>query len=585
MPVNGYHRVHKAYPMKIKTCIVVLLSMAAGKSLAEMFPALIDPNNPAGLAKEIPKPPPAAQQPPTITQTPKTPALTPDTPIEVRHLQFIGGTRYPLPELAAPFAPYVGKKVTLRTLIAAANDITRRYHDDGYVLSYAYLPADNFHQGTLKIGLVEGYVANTRIHSENQAVGRWLTKLSQRIMAEKPLTQDTFDRYTLLMSRTPDTKVTASANNPGNIYGAAQMEVDAQRTRNWNVITSFDARKGDTLGIVNATLSGLTAYGEQLGIAALVPLDKDTRKTYFGLNYQQYLNDDGLMMQLKGSYYQQDPRDYTTLLTLPGNISLDTREKQTQYNGGVTFSYPLVLTRKDQWTLSGGLDYTDKRNDYRLRARVPGEEVDLPGISQHARYPAAELGLNGYHEFTQAYWNARVSVRQGIDAFGASDSGEPADLGFTRWKFSGDAAYLFAQKWRLSTAVEGDWSDNDLPEAERASFGAQRFGRGYQDGEATGDYGAGGQVEMRYLYNREFGPWLKTIQPYVLVDAAHTGFNRPGLPHQNLSSYAAGVTFGDNRHYTLSVEGARPIGDLPSDSSQRDWRFSLTFSYNFGAGS
>ncbi len=571
--------------MRINTCIAILFGVAAGRSLAEMFPALIDPNNPARLAQEVPKPPVQAPQPATITQTRKAPALTPDTLISVEHLQFIGGSRYPLDVLAAPFAPYVGKKVTLKTLIAATDSLTRRYHDDGYVLSYAYLPADNFQQGTLKIGLVEGYVANTRIHSENQAVGRWLTKLSQRIMAEKPLTQDTFDRYTLLMSRTPDTRVTASANNPGNIYGAAQMDVNAQRTRNWNVITSFDTRKGASLGIVNATLSGLTGYGEQLGIAALVPLDKNTRKSYFGFNYQQYLNDDGLLMQLKGSYYQQDPRDYTTLLTLPGGINIDTREKQTQYNGGVTFSYPMVLTRKDQWTLSGGLDYLDKRNDYRLRAKTSEQELSLPGINQHARYPAAELGLNGYHEFEQAYWNARFSVRQGIDAFGAKNTGEAADLNFTRWKFNGDAAYLFDKKWRLSTAVEGDWSDNDLPEAERASFGAQRFGRGYQDGEATGDYGAGGQVEMRYLYNHEFGPWLKTIQPYVLLDASHTGFTRPGLTHQNLSSYAVGVTFGDNRHYTLSVEGARPIGDLPSDSSQRDWRFSATFSYNFSAGS
>ncbi|MGL4719018.1 MAG: ShlB/FhaC/HecB family hemolysin secretion/activation protein, partial [Kluyvera intermedia] len=128
---------------------------------------------------------------------------------------------------------------------------------------------------------------------------------------------------------------------------------------------------------------------------------------------------------------------------------------------------------------------------------------------------------------------------------------------------------------------EGDWSDNDLPEPERVSFGAQRFGRGYQDGEASGDYGYGGQVEVRYLHQRKESTWIATVQPYVLADTAQTWFNTQGLPHQRLASVATGVMFGDNKHYSLTVEAARPVGDLPTDSHKRDWRYSLTLSWNF----
>jgi hypothetical protein len=45
-------------------------------------------------------------------------------------------------------------------------------------------------------------------------------------------------------------------------------------------------------------------------------------------------------MQLKGSYYREDPRDFSPLLSLPNNISVDSKQKTTQYNGGVTFGYP-----------------------------------------------------------------------------------------------------------------------------------------------------------------------------------------------------------------------------------------------------
>ncbi len=568
--------------MRIKTCIVVLMGSAIGYTSAEMFPTLIDPNNPAKLATPVSEPSMPKPSPKISLSTPKlSPAFTPSTLVEVKHLQFIGGTRYSLGELTQPFLKFVGKKVALSELLAAADSLTQRYHHDGYVLSYAYLPSDNFQDGVLKVGLVEGYVSSTQVHSDNTQVGIWLSKLSQKIMAEKPLTGDTFERYSLLMARTPDTKVTASAKNPDNIYGATVMDVEAKRTRNWNVITSVDSRKGETDGVINATLSGLSQYGEQLGVATLLPLSGSTEKKYAGLNYQQYLGDDGLLMQLKGSYFQQNDKDFNTLQTLPNNINVDYKAKQTQYNGGFTLSYPLELTRKTQWTLSGGADYLYKKYNYDLKAAANGQDIPLEGINQYVRYPAVELSLNGYREYSQFYWNARFNVRQGIDSLGASRTTPNTDLTFTRWRFNGESAYLFDKKWRLSTSWEGDWSDNNLPEPERASFGAMHYGRGYQDGEATGDYGFGGQVEMRYIHDLEQGVWLKTLQPYVVMDTAHTGFNQPGIRKQNLASYALGITLADNKHYSISVEAARPIADVPLDSNNRAWRFNATFTYNF----
>lgn len=431
--------------MRIKSCIVALLGSAIGYSSADMFPTLIDPNNPARLAQPISQPPVKSQKIDLPAQK-SAPDLTPQTLIDVKHIQFVGGTQYPLDSLAAPFASFVGKKVPLSQLLAATDGITRRYHKDGFVLSYAYIPADNFKDGVVKIGLVEGYISGTQIHSDNQQVGRWLSKLSQHIMADKPLTQDTFERYTILMERTPDTKVTASANNPNNIYGATTLNVEALRPRNWNIQTAVDTRKGDSSAVVNATLSGLSTYGEQLGIATLIPLESGTRKTYAGLNYQQYLGDDGLLMQLKGSYYQQKDKDYNTILSLPNGITVGSQNTQTQYNGGVVFSYPLELTRKKQWTISGELDYLDKKYDYDLWAKLGNQQIQLPSVNQRVRYPAAELSLNGYREYDQAYWSTKFNVRQGIDGLGATNSTPNADLSFTRWKFNGDAAYLFDKK-------------------------------------------------------------------------------------------------------------------------------------------
>ncbi len=557
---------------------LVVLSMAR----ADTLPSIINPDNPAQVSRNVaPEQTEAAPQPNVKIEKPKS-TLTPETPITIHHIQFIGGTRYPLKELLQPFRPYAGKTVPLKTLTGLVNDITERYKADGFPLSYAWLPDNNFQQGNIKIVLVEGYVAHSDITSNNPHIAERLKRLSEKIMAEKPLSQDTFDRYSQLMTRTPNVPVTANAQLPTNIYGAAAMQITGNQERSWNIASTIDTRKGQDLMMLNGTLSNMTSYGDQLGVATLVPLDSNTRKNYVGLNWQQFLNDEGLTMQLKGSYYREDPRDFSPLLSLPNNISVDSKQKTTQYNGGVTFGYPLLLTQKSQINLTSGFDYTDRQDDYALQARLLGKTYSLDSVNQHARYPALEVGINGAHQFTTASLSGRLNVRQGIDAMGADIVSAPRpDINFTLTKSYLDAAWLFADKWRLSTSWEGDWSNNTLPEPERVSFGAQRFGRGYQDSEASGDYGYGGQVELRYIQMRKESTWLATIQPYILADTAQTWFNTSGLPHQRLGSVAAGGMVGDTRHYSITVEAARPVGDVPTDSRNRDWRYSLTFTWNF----
>ncbi len=217
----------------------------------------------------------------------------------------------------------------LKTLTGLVNDITARYKADGFPLSYAWLPDNNFQQGNIKIVLVEGYVAHSDITSNNPNIAARLKRLSEKIMAEKPLSQDTFDRYSQLMTRTPNVPVTANAQLPTNIYGAAAMPITGNAERSWNIASTIDTRKGQDLMMLNGTPSNLTSYGDQLGVATLIPLDSNTRKNYVGRNWQQFLNDEGLTMQIKGSYYRENPRDFSPLLTLPNNIQVDSKQKTT----------------------------------------------------------------------------------------------------------------------------------------------------------------------------------------------------------------------------------------------------------------
>jgi Hemolysin activation/secretion protein len=81
--------------------------------------------------------------------------------------------------------------------------LTRRYQRDGYLLSLAYLPDQDFAEGRVHVVLVEGYVHDVRREGEIGPAGAYLDQLLERLRAERPLTQATLDRFIGLAQRIP----------------------------------------------------------------------------------------------------------------------------------------------------------------------------------------------------------------------------------------------------------------------------------------------------------------------------------------------------------------------------------------------
>lgn len=124
--------------------ILLLYGATLSISYADMSPTLIDPNNPAKAARSLAVPVAQQKQPEVKTALP-VPQLTPQTPITVKHLQFIGGTRYKLDSLVQPFMPLVGKTVPLSQLVALTNGINQRHYPTlsaGRPAAFLRLPAE-----------------------------------------------------------------------------------------------------------------------------------------------------------------------------------------------------------------------------------------------------------------------------------------------------------------------------------------------------------------------------------------------------------------------------------------------------------
>jgi hemolysin activation/secretion protein len=134
--------------------------------------------------------------------------------------------------------------------------------------------------------------------------------------------------------------------------------------------------------------------------------------------------------------------------------------------------------------------------------------------------------------------SASVMLAQGVDGLGASATtrsnvpglatANPAKIAFTRVAIDASQRDRFDNQWGTGVSFGAQYSPHTLAASERVSFGGARFGRGYAAGDAAGDSGWGLGLEVNRQFKFE-SAWLKQVEPYLLVEAAHVS-TRAGTP-------------------------------------------------------
>jgi hemolysin activation/secretion protein len=552
---------------------LLLLALSAYVQ-AETLPSFLNSND---TIRNLPVPNlPADAYRPVTPQTqlpdPSTTQAQPllmDTKVTIRKLQIEGGTIYPLKDVAQVYEPLIGHETNLAQLIEATRSITRRYQQDGYLLSYAFLPDQRFEQGLVRVVLVEGYIKDYQLQGDIGPVSAYVDKLAEKLKAERPLTRKTFERYTTLMGRIPGVTLQAQVPPPGTTDGGTRMQIQASRKPLTSSMSLTDDSRGGLQALLTGTSNSQTALGEQLNISGLFPPGED-KEHYYRLGYSQFINAEGSQLLLSGERYRADPRSN---VQLDGGQELKPHQEIDRYSIGL--SHPLIASPTESLTLGTRLYMVDQTTRYRL-VGFPQRfdlETNLRALAFEGDWRKAD---NRQLRILSA------GLYQGIDGLGAKTRSDFAgirpDLDFFRLRLSGVQSNKFFDNWQGVLSAALYWSDDTLPDSERATFGGQNFGRGYPDDQGAGDKGWGAAYEVNYSFNRS-GEWVKILQPYVVLDRAKTWYNRLPIQGNNMSSAALGLRFGDNKYYNIALEAAKPMSDMALDSFNRRPRYTLSFSY------
>jgi hemolysin activation/secretion protein len=147
-------------------------------------------------------------------------------------------------------------------------------------------------------------------------------------------------------------------------------------------------------------------------------------------------------------------------------------------------------------------------------------------------------------------WNYfTLALRQGLPAFGASESGDPllsrtdGSGVFAKFEFTATRIQQLNETWSLRLATAGQLASTALLASQEFNLGGQLFGRGYDTADISGDNGIAGSLELRFDHklNNEI---LKGVQLYSFIDGGAARDFRGGPDSvASLASAGGGVRF------------------------------------------
>jgi len=403
--------------------------------------------------------------------------------VRVAGFKISGNTLIPADQLLPLLKEWEGKTLDLAGLNEASGALTRYYQASGYILSYAYLPAQKVENDTIEIAILEGRVAAVQVVAaqdvrlDDQVIQAHLGSSS----TNQPARKDALERKLLLLNDIPGV-VARAAFTPGAETGSSDMVVSVVEDapfassvflNNYGSTSTGDQRLGaqfqlrDLFGLGDSTQVGATwAFGGGLASGNL-----ETSVPYGG---------NGLMLRAGVSHL--------TYMLQKNFKDLGARGVADNVHAGV--SYALDRTASSTVTLRGDLQYSG------LQDLIP-----LVATETRKSNTSLVLGLSADNQDdwlaggrTRVQFNLQRGALQ-VDA-GTDDLGTSGGFG----KFVQD---LSREQWispgvSFYGRIQTQLANKNLDSSEKLSLTGANAVRAYAPGELSVDEGNLVSLELRY---------------------------------------------------------------------------------------
>jgi len=458
-------------------CVLVTPSLAAdlpdaGRSLESVKQAPELPAKPATALPAEPSPRPALH-------------LPSDLKIPVRGFIISGAKAFPESELLDLVEGAEDKELTLAELQTVVERITRYYRAHGYLLAWAYLPAQEIRDGLVEIAVLEGRLGKVTVDNRASLSSGAVERHLSDLRSGEVVKAGNLERDLLMLNDLPGVEV-KSTLKPGAAVGTTDLDIRLEEGRrltgaldvnNYGNRYIGDIRGGLTLNLNNpsghgdaATLRGVTS-GNGLSYGRLAyQLPVNGAGTRLGVAYSDmryHLGMDFSSLQAHGSasvssLYLLQPFVRSRSANLNAQLAFDRKRLEDRVDVTATLSDKTL----DVWTLGLSGDRMD---------RLGGGGLNTWSVN----LVSGTLDLDP---------DSRV-----LDAAGLRTEGSYLKLGYqyARLQRLGERFSLYGQ-------LSGQWAGKNLDSAEKFSLGGPYGVRAYPQGEAPSDDAWLLNLEVRY---------------------------------------------------------------------------------------
>jgi hemolysin activation/secretion protein len=558
--------------MLVRAALIALswdVALAIAGAAAQQPPAVLNP-----VERLAPRPAPslspaATTPPPVATTGPNAGALVRVTQVGLR-----GNLALTDAQLADALAGLAGRQVPLSRLEDVRLAILRAYRSADYpftAVNAGLTPAEGGVEVTFAV--TEGFVAEVKLEGDIGAAGTQVLRFLERLVGVKPVSGARIERALLLSTDVPGVIVRGTlrplTTEPGALQLVAQVEHKLV-SGYLNVDNRAYRYVGPWQGLLTVGVNSLTELGER---SELSFFGTPTGAQWFTQGSEEFfLGGSGLRMRVYAG----------TGITRPfGKVGANGYQGQAEVAGS-SLSYPLFRSRPFNLTAVTALDLfnstvTTGFGDNRTRASLDKIRTLRGGMdfqlldSWAPLLPAATSqgnfrihnGLNGLGATAT---NSVLAARAGSN-YGFTKA--TAEIQRTQPLFS-----PFEQGMvNLQGLFSGQWTDDVLPSAEKFYLGGSRLGRGFYNGQISGDRAWGTAVELQLDTAFELptepvvGNGRYTAQWYAFRDLGRTFENLRTDPARRLSSYGGGVRLVVSDTVQFDAEVAQRITRRPDGAA------------------
>lgn len=424
------------------------------------------------------------------------PAPAPDAvPIDVMEYVVEGNTVLSAVSIEAAVTPFLGPQRSVADLDAARAALERAYQTAGYLTVFVDLPVQKVDDGVVRLKVLEGRIARTSVTgSRYYSQGHIREKVPS--FSEGSVPNFTVAQTELaLVNRTEQRRVQPvlkAGKEPGTVE--VELKVADQLPLSGTVELNNQHAADTDPWRVQATLRYDNLFQRDHGISltATVAPRKPSQATAFVLNYSVPLDNGNTLIGYAVSSNSE-------VQTLGGTSVLG--------NGttlGLRYAIPFTgrSANSGYHSLTLGVDYKDLSE----KVLFGGDTISTP--LRYLPFQAAYSG-NWSEKDMQTSVTATVIVaarsllKRSVSCPG---SAEPVDQ-FACKRFSADGSFATLRLGGRHTQAVGpvqvgvrfasQVASAQLASSEQFSIGGADTVRGYLEGEASGDQGAAGSLEVR----------------------------------------------------------------------------------------